>query len=250
MERKKALITGASSGIGRATAVRFASEGYDVFLNGRNVDRLNAVFSGLGAGNHLMYAGDYADEAVIAKAAELIRGEWGVLDVLVNCAGIFEQVHLVDSTLGEWHRIFDIMVNGAIHTTRLAAKLMSAGGSIVHVTSVHGTHVEFGASSYAAAKAAINQYCRSAALELADVGIRVNAIAPGYINTPMSIVNGVNENDTPLFHQKYVSGGLMPMRRAAEPEEIAGVALFLAGKDASYITGQIIAVDGGLTITF
>jgi NAD(P)-dependent dehydrogenase (short-subunit alcohol dehydrogenase family) len=87
-------------------------------------------------------------------------------------------------------------------------------------------------------------------MELADNNIRVNGIAPGYINTPMAIVNGVNENDTPLFHQKYVVGNLMPMRRAAEPEEIAGVAFFLAGKDASYITGQIIVVDGGLTLTF
>jgi 3-oxoacyl-[acyl-carrier protein] reductase len=250
MERKKALITGAASGIGKATALRFVTEGYDMFLNDQNEERLNAVFSQLSEGNHLMLAGNYADEAVIAKAEKLIRDEWGSLDALVNCAGIFEQVHLVNSTLDEWHKIFDIMVNGAILTTRLAAKLMSTGGSIVHITSIHGTHVELGASSYATAKAAINQYCRSAAMELADNKIRVNGIAPGYINTPMSIVNGVNENDSPLFHQKYVVGNLMPMRRAAEPEEIAGVAFFLAGKDASYITGQIIVVDGGLTITF
>jgi 3-oxoacyl-[acyl-carrier protein] reductase len=250
MERKRALITGASSGIGRATAIRFASEGYDVCLNGQNEERLNAVFSQLSAGNHLLFSGNYADEAVITKAEKLIREAWGVLDVLVNCAGIFEQVHVVNSTLNEWHKIFDIMLNGAILTTRLASKFMSAGGSMVHVTSIHGTHVESGSSSYAAAKAAINQYCRSAALELADNKIRVNAIAPGYLNTPMAIVNGVNANNTPLFHQKYVKGNLMPLRRAAEPEEIAGVALFLAGKDASYITGQIITVDGGLTITF
>ena len=168
MERKKALITGAASGIGKATALRFVSEGYDVFLNDQNEEKLNAVFSQLNEGNHLLLAGNYADEAVIAKAEKLIQDEWGSLDVLVNCAGIFEQVHLVNSTLDEWHKIFDIMVNGAILTTRLAAKLMSTGGSIVHITSIHGTHVEFGASSYATAKAAINQYCRSAALELAD----------------------------------------------------------------------------------
>ena len=164
MERKKALITGAASGIGKATALRFISEGYDVFLNDQNEEGLNAVFSQLSEGNHLMLAGNYADEAVIAKTEKLIQDEWGSLDVLVNCAGLFEQVHLVNSTLDEWHKIFDIMVNGAILTTRLAAKFMSAGGSIVHITSIHGTHVELGASSYATAKAAINQYCRSAAL--------------------------------------------------------------------------------------
>jgi 3-oxoacyl-[acyl-carrier protein] reductase len=100
------------------------------------------------------------------------------------------------------------------------------------------------------AKAAINQYCRSMALELADKGILVNAIAPGFVNTPMSIIDGENEIDTQWFQDNYINGQHLPLRRAALPDEIAGVALFLASKDASYITGQVIAVDGGLNITF
>jgi len=100
------------------------------------------------------------------------------------------------------------------------------------------------------AKAAINQYCRGLALELADRDILVNAIAPGFVRTPMSVVNGVNELDGDWFRQNYVEGSHLPLRRAAQPEEIAGVAFFLAGPDASYITGQVITVDGGLTITF
>jgi 3-oxoacyl-[acyl-carrier protein] reductase len=100
------------------------------------------------------------------------------------------------------------------------------------------------------AKAAINQYCRGLALELAPRNILVNAIAPGFINTPMSVVNGVNELESAWFHQNYVEGHHLPLKRAGRPEEIAGVAYFLAGNDASYITGQVITVDGGLTITF
>ena len=106
------------------------------------------------------------------------------------------------------------------------------------------------ASAYAMAKAAINQYSRALALELAPRGILVNAIAPGFIDTPMSVVNGVNELESDWFRQNYVAGHHLPLKRAGQPEEIAGVALFLAGPDASYITGQVITVDGGLTITF
>ena len=250
MRKKKAFITGAGSGIGRATALRFASEGYDLFLNDINEFGLNEVFDQLGAGNHLRLAGSYADQEVIAGCSDLMHKEWGILDVLVNCAGVYEQTHPVNTPLSEWHKVFDIMVNGAFLTSAMAAGAMTEGGSIIHITSIHGTRAETGSSSYAAAKSAVNQYCRSAALELADRNIRVNAIAPGYVNTPMSVINGENELESPLFLEKYVKTGQLPMRRAAEPSEIAGVALFLAGNDASYITGQVITVDGGLTITF
>jgi 3-oxoacyl-[acyl-carrier protein] reductase len=100
------------------------------------------------------------------------------------------------------------------------------------------------------AKAAINQFCRALAVEVADKNILVNAIAPGFVNTAMSVVDGVNELHTEWFQENYIRSHHLPLKRAAEPAEIAGVALFLAGKDASYITGQVITVDGGLTITF
>jgi NAD(P)-dependent dehydrogenase (short-subunit alcohol dehydrogenase family) len=250
MRKKKAFITGAASGIGRATALRFASEGYDLFLNDINEFALNEVFSQIHPGEHHLIVGSYADQSLITRCEKLIRTKWGILDTLVNCAGVYEQTHSVNTALNAWHKVFDIMVNGALLTTSMASQVMSEGGSIVHITSIHGTRAERESSSYASAKSAINQYCRSAALELADRNIRVNAIAPGYVNTAMSVINGENELESPFFLEKYVKTGQLPMRRAAEPAEIAGVALFLAGKDASYITGQIITVDGGLTITF
>lgn len=142
------------------------------------------------------------------------------------------------------------MVNGALYLTRASAPLLRDGGRIVHVTSIHGDHAEALASGYSMAKAAINQYCRVLAIELAPRAILVNAIAPGFIDTPMSVVNGVNELESDWFKRNYVEGHHLPLKRPARPEEIASVAYFLAGPDASYITGQVITVDGGLTITF
>jgi 3-oxoacyl-[acyl-carrier protein] reductase len=132
----------------------------------------------------------------------------------------------------------------------MAVPLMKEGGRIVHITSIHGERGEGGASAYGMAKAALNQYCRALAIELAPRGILVNAIAPGFVDTPMSVSGGVNELETDWFRQNYVAGHHLPLRRAARPEEIAGVAWFLAGPDASYITGQVLTVDGGLTVTF
>ena len=127
---------------------------------------------------------------------------------------------------------------------------MTAGGRIIHCTSIHGERAELGSSGYAMAKAAINQYCRGLALELAPRGILVNAVAPGFVDTPMSVVNGVNELEGEWFQKNYVEGHHLPLKRAGKPEEIAGVVFFLAGPDATYLTGQVITVDGGLTITF
>jgi 3-oxoacyl-[acyl-carrier protein] reductase len=173
------------------------------------------------------------------------------VDALVNCAGVGLPEEVIHSPLAEWRKPFDSMVHGAVRMTRLAVPLMPEGGRIIHITSIHGERAEAGSSAYAMAKAALNQFCRSLALELAPRGILVNAIAPGFIDTEMSVgPDGVNELETEWFRANYVAGHHLPLRRAGRPEEIAGVAAFLAGPDATYLTGQIITVDGGLTITF
>ena len=249
-ERRRAIVSGASSGIGRATAVRFASEGWDVCLTARRGNLLMDLKEGLPPGHHLVCPGDYADSTTARAIHTAISESWGLLDVLVNCAGVYIGGDPIETPMDEWRKPFDIMVSGGVNLTRASVPLMTGGGRVIHITSIHGGRAEIGSSGYAMAKAALNQYCRSLALELAPRGILVNAIAPGFVRTRMSVVDGVNELDTDWFRRNYVDGHHLPLRRAAQPEEIAGVAFFLAGPDASYITGQVLTVDGGLTITF
>lgn len=248
-DRKKVLITGAASGIGRATAIRFAQEGYDVCANDIQKGKLKQLLRELPAGDHLSVPGSYSEEET-SKIAEQQLRQWGRLDVLINCAGMGDKTDPIAMPLQRWKKVFDTMIDGSIRMTRLAGRFMIKGGRIVHISSIHGNHAAKYASSYAMAKAAINQLCRAMAVELAPKNILVNAIAPGFVDTPMSIVEGESELESAWFKQNYVQGHHLPLSRAARPEEIAGVAFFLAGKDASYITGQVITVDGGLTITF
>lgn len=250
MNRPKVLITGAASGIGKATALRFANEGYDVCVNDIQIDKLSGLLNELSPGNHLLLAGSYTEKETIEKGEKLINENWKTLDVLVNCAGISGKADPIEMNIDEWRKIFDTMVNGTIMISKLAVQFMQHGGRMIHITSIHGTRAERWASSYSMAKSAINQYCRSMAVELADRNILVNAIAPGFVNTAMSIVDDESELEGEWFKTNYIDSHHLPLKRAAEASEIAGVALFLAGKDASYITGQVITVDGGLTITF
>lgn len=248
--KKKVLITGGSSGIGRATAKVFAGNGWDICIMARREALLKELLTELPEGDHLILAGDYSMPETAMHLDSLLKTNWGKLDALVNCAGVFIAGDPIYDDISEWRKPLDIMLNGAIQVTRIAVPLLIDGGHIVHVTSIHGNRVERFGSAYAMGKAAINQYCRSLALELADKNILVNAIAPGFVNTPMSVVNGVNELQSDWFKNNYVNGHHLPLRRAGEPEEIASVALFLAGDSSSYITGQVIVVDGGLSITF
>lgn len=250
MNNPKVLITGAASGIGRATALRFAQEGYDICANDIQADKLNQLSGELSPGNHLILKGSYAEKETIQNGEKLIRENWGTLNALVSCAGISAQTDPLRMDIEQWRVVFDTMVNGCILISKLAAQFMNNGGRIVHITSIHGTRAELGASSYSMAKSAINQYCRSMAVQLADRNILVNAIAPGFVDTAMSIADGKSELESDWFKSNYLDSHHLPLKRAATADEIAGVAFFLTGKDASYITGQVITVDGGLTITF
>jgi NAD(P)-dependent dehydrogenase (short-subunit alcohol dehydrogenase family) len=252
--RSKLLVTGAASGIGRATALRFSEEGWDICALDRDVEGVARLLTELSPGaeadSRLAVAGDFASEETSSRLDGLLRERWGRLDVLVNCAGVYMAGDPIADPLSTWRAPLDVMLEGAIRMTRVAVPLLGRGGRVIHITSIHGERVERGGSAYAVAKAAINAYCRGLALELADRGILVNAIAPGFVDTPMSVIDGINELETAWFAEHYIQGHQLPLRRPAQPEEIAGVAWFLAGPDAAYITGQVITVDGGLTLTF
>jgi 3-oxoacyl-[acyl-carrier protein] reductase len=193
----------------------------------------------------LVCAGDYSALATGALIHRTISAEWGRLDALVNCAGVYIGADPIETPFDQWRRPLDIMIDGAVLLTRATVPLIAQGGRVIHITSIHGERADATSSAYAMAKAALNQYCRALALELASRSILVNAIAPGFVRTAMSIVDGANELDTDWLRANYVDGHDLPLGRAAQAEEMAGVAYFLAGPDASYITGQVLAMDGG-----
>ncbi len=250
-EGKRAVVTGGGTGIGRATAIRFAEEGMRVAVLGRRLAPLEETLSLVQGGEHLALSCDVSSVESVNTARDQIIDEFGGIDVLVNNAGVAKTMDPVDTPLADWLMPINVMMKGAVHCTRAFVPHMAAGGRVVNVTSIHRDKVERGASAYATAKGAMTQYTRACALEFADRGILVNAVAPGFTDTPMSRdENGVSELATDWFRENYVDGHHLPLRRAADPAEVAGVVFFLAGPDATYITGETITVDGGLTITF
>lgn len=248
---KVVLVTGAGRGIGKATAERFAADGAEVMLVSRSADEIEAVAGAIGG---TAIATDVGDRAQVEALAEAINERLGRLDVLVNNAGISVPAPFVGTPFAEWNRVMAVNLYGAIHCAQVLAPLMIAGergGAIVNVSSIHGYRVEELASAYDVAKGGLDQLTRALALELAPHAIRVNGVAPGFVNTPMAILpDGTNELDLPWFAEHYVGRRKIPLARAGQPEEIASTIAFLASDEASYVNGTTLVVDGGLSITF
>lgn len=243
---KIVLVTGASSGIGQATARCFIEQGATVFGFGRNMAGLEAV-EGL-----LPCAGDITDHAELGNYVKYIIDKHGGIDVLVNNAGFSYYKRHAESTLEEWRRTMSVNLEGYYIMAKLVApSMMEKGyGRIVNVSSVQAIASDPTVGAYAASKGGIGAWTRALAVDLAEYGILVNVVAPGCIRTAMSIVNGTDETTTEYFQEWYVRQRKIPLARAGQPEEVAKAILFLSGDDCSYITGQTLVVDGGLTITF
>jgi NAD(P)-dependent dehydrogenase (short-subunit alcohol dehydrogenase family) len=252
---RHAVVTGAGSGIGRSITQRLARDGARVALLGRRAAKLEETCSLMQtegeASSHLIIPTDIGDQDQVASAAYTVQTEFGGVDMLVNCAGTVSNTPAIDSEFGDWVEPIRVNFLGTVHCCRAFVPLMSEGGRVVNITSIHRDRVEKDGSAYAAAKGALTQYTKALALELADRGILVNAVAPGFVDTPMSIdADGRNELESEWFRSNYVDGHHLPLRRTGNPDEVAGVVAFLVGPDATYICGETITVDGGLTITF
>ena len=183
---------------------------------------------------------------------ERLAAEHGPIKALVNVAGIFIPESVADLTPASYRRQLGVMLDGPIWLARAAGLHMArnGGGRIVNVTSIHASNSERTALSYDAAKGGLEAATRTLALELGEHGVLVNSLAPGFVRTRMSVVNGVDELEGDWFKDNYVESGRLPVRRAAEPSEIAGVVSFLVSEDNTYTNGARIVVDGGLTVTF
>lgn len=239
-----ALVTGAANGIGRAIAERFVAEGAVVVALDRDaVQERDGVMP-----MQFDLAETDALAGVIAEAERLA----GPLDVLVNNAAIQEKVAAIDLTLETYRRVLAVNLDAAVLLSIAAARSMRSRryGRIVNISSIHGRFGEVGALPYDVAKGGLDQATRTLAIELAPEGILVNAIAPGFVNTRMSSASGTNELESDWFRSVYVERGKIPLRRYAEPTEIAPHAAWLASEANTYMTGQVITVDGGMTVTF
>ena len=254
---KVALVTGAGRGIGRAVAAAFVAEGAAVMVadlpgseGAATAAELNAA-AGPSGGRASYVAADVTQDAETMVAATVER--FGRLDILVNNAGVFYNADALETPLDEWRRAFDVIFYGSLHCCRAAGRVMVAqggGGRIVNISSVNAFLGMAQSSHYNTAKGAVDQLTRCLAVEWAPHDILVNSVAPGYVDTIMSVVDGVNELETPDFQEFYVRRRKIPLARAAQPEEIAQAVLFLASPRCTYITGHSLVVDGGLSITF
>ncbi len=249
------LITGASQGIGRAIAVRFAQEGAHVAINfvGASAGAEEALAQvqaasaeqGHADSQHLLVQADIGIEADIAGMFEFVLARWGRLDCLVNNAGFQRESATEALDVETYRRIIDVNLNGAVLCAQKALAHFVArggGGNIINCSSVHQIIPKPGYLAYSISKGAMANLTRTLALEFAGRGIRVNAVGPGAIDTP------INAAWTGDADKRAVVESHIPLGRVGTPEEIAGVFAFLASDEASYITGQTIYACGGLTL--
>lgn len=237
-ENRTVIVTGGAGGIGLATAERFGSEGARVVIADRDPDHANAAAEQVKrAGSPDAWATpcDVSDPAQVASCVSAALARGGTLDVVVNNAGLMTFKALVDLTVDDWTRVLGVDLLGAFHFVQQAFRHMKPGGAVVNVASIHAVETEPMVAPYAAAKAALVSLTRSAALEGKPRGIRVNAVLPGAVDTPM------------LWDNPNVKAGIERVDRAdvGAPADIASAIAFLASDEAKFVQGAALVVDGG-----
>jgi NAD(P)-dependent dehydrogenase (short-subunit alcohol dehydrogenase family) len=238
---KVALVTGAGRGIGLATARRFRAEGWRVALLDIDAALLDGAMAALGApAETLALPCDVADPIRVAEAVRLAAGHFGRLDALVNNAGVAVFKPLLETTPEDWQRTLAVNLGGPFFATQAAAPIMAegGGGAVVNITSISGLRASTLRVAYGTSKAALAHLTKQQAVELAALGIRVNAVAPGPVDTAMA-----KAVHTPEIRRDYHDH--IPLDRYGLESELAEAIFFLCSDRASYITGQVIAVDGG-----
>lgn len=239
---KVVVVTGAGSGIGEATAKRFAREGASVVLVGRNEEKLKKVHAQLEGEGHLVRAADVADLSDVEALFKEVASHFGRLDVLVNNAGIVKSGKVTELEVQDWKELMSVDLDGVFYCTRSAMPaLIASKGNIVNVSSVSGMGGDWGMSFYNAAKGAITNFTRALALDHGADGVRVNAVCPSL--TRSELTDDMMDNDALMakFKERIALG------RPAEPEDIGDVIAFLASDDARFVTGVNLPVDGGLS---
>jgi len=245
LEGKGVLVTGAAQGMGRAIARRFAEEGADLVLVDVDEPQLAiaaAAVERAGPGRVEALRADVAVRTDVRAAVERATAAFGRLDVLVSQAGIADIGPLLEVDDATWQRLLDVNLTGLFYCVQEAARAMAPGGAIVATSSTNAYFVEAHTVPYSTTKGGVVTFVRAAALDLAEHGIRINAICPGIIRTRLSAVLTEDPVAGPAYLRK------VPLARWGEPLDIANAALYLASDESSYMTGQALTVDGGVTL--
>jgi 3-oxoacyl-[acyl-carrier protein] reductase len=247
LKDQTALVTGGSRGIGRGIVLALAQAGAKVAFVYRGSkeasDRLVGDVAALG-GEAVAIQADVSDKTAAAKVVEEVVGKWGRLDILVNNAGVIKDGLFLRMDDADWNAVIDTNLGGTYAFCRAVAQQMALKqryGRIVNVSSVAATHVNAGQCNYSASKGAVNSFTRALAVELGSRNVTVNAVAPGFIETDMTEAIRGKAGD-------FITKKLIPARRLGKPEDIAAAVVFLVSPGASYITGQVITIDGGLSL--
>jgi 3-oxoacyl-[acyl-carrier protein] reductase len=242
-----AIVTGGSRGIGKAIVTALAKEGAKVaFVYRGSADAAKALEAEVAAAGGVAKAhqGDVAEAATAERVVGAVLAEWGRVDILVNNAGVIRDKLFLQMEADDWNAVIGTNLTGSFAFCKAVAKQMAfkqRSGRIINVSSVAAEHVNVGQANYAASKGALNSLTRALAVDLGRRNVLVNAVAPGFIETDMSqaVRNLAGEDNLKK---------LIPVRRLGKPEDVAAVVVFLAGPAAGYITGQVITVDGGLSL--
>lgn len=237
---KVVIVTGAGSGIGEAAARRFVAEGARVVLTDSVADKIDAVVASLPEGRAAAVPADSSDYDEVAAMVQGTVERYGRLDVLVNNAGTITQGTVQDTSLEDWHRVIETDLSGVFYGTKAAlGYLLESRGCIVNVSSVSGLAGDWRMSAYNAAKGGVSNFTRAVALDHGRDGVRVNAVAPGFIWTDLTSDDGEAHELSDEFSRRIALG------RGGLPEEVAAAITFLASDDARFITGVVLPVDGG-----
>ena len=239
-EKRVAIVTGASRGIGAAIAKRLAADGFHVVAVARDADKLAAVVEACASAEAMTC--DVADSSAIEQMVEAVADKHGRIDVLVNNAGITRDTLLLRMDDAMFDEVINVNLKSVFVATRSAARYLmrSKAGRIVNIGSVSGVVGNKGQANYAASKAALGGFTKTVAKELAGKGVTANVVAPGFVTTDMT--DKLNSKITDEVKK------LIPLGRFGEPDDIAAVVAFLAGPSSGYLTGQVICVDGGMAM--